>query len=408
MRVVEKRKVGAQPRIPVELTLFSCLLACQASILTISPLLPQIAHDLDVGSGTVGQLRAISGLVAGVGALTVHRLGRRIGVRRLLLVGCLLLALAAAAGSAAPSFGLLALAQLPAGLGIAIVLTGAVAASADWVAPGERRRALSWALAGQPVAWVVGMPIVGALAASGWRLPWAVFPAATALAAAATVATQRATYRREGTVIAAPVAGAVLRMLRMDAGWAVGEVLAFSAWAGVLVYAGTVFASYGAGTRAVGLLLGLGALAYLPGNFLARRWIRGSARRPAAALAACLAAALVPFLTVRPSPVVSAGLFSLLAAVAGARTFAGGALGLELQPAEALTASGIRSAANQFGYLIGAGLCGSALAMGGFEALAVAAATCALLAAVPHAAAGLDGGRIAAARRPLPATPRVP
>jgi predicted MFS family arabinose efflux permease len=380
-------KLGARP--PVELTLFSCLLASQASILVVSPLLPQIAQDLGVGSGTVGQLRAISGVVAGVGALVVHRLGRRTCIRRLLLAGCLLLALAAVAGAAAPNFALLALAQVPAGLGIAIVLTGAVAASAEWAGPGEKRRALSWALAGQPVAWVVGMPVVGSLAASGWRLPWAVFPVVTALAAFAAVSAQPGGRRLMRAATAAPGPGALLRTLRMDAGWAVGEVLAFSAWSGALVYAGAVFASYGAGTGAVGVLLGGGAAAYLPGNFLARRWIRGSARRPVAALAACLAAAVFAFLAVRPSAVVSTALFCTLAAIAGARTLAGGALGLELQPSAALTASGIRSAANQFGYLIGGGLGGSALAAGGFEAFALGAAACALLAAVPHIAAAL-------------------
>jgi MFS transporter, DHA1 family, inner membrane transport protein len=377
--------------VPVAPTLFLCLLASQASILVLSPLLPQIARDFGVNTGTAGQLRAVSGLVAGASAFGVRRFGGRIGLRKLLLVGHLFLLVAAVAGSAAPTFQLLALAQVLAGVGIAIVLTGALAASAQWPPPEERMSALSWALVGQPVAWVIGMPIVGILAEGGWRLAWATLPGVTVLCAYLAVRSRPEDRHAEGVAETreVPVKGG-----RHVTRWALGELLAFSTWAGVLVYAGAVFASYGASSGTVGFLLGLGAFAYIPGNFVARRLVRSSARLPAVVLAVALGVGAFAFAGLHPSLVGSSVLFASVAAVAGARTFAASAVGLKLSPSAPLFVTGLRSAANQFGYLIGAGLGGLALSVTGFTGFAVAMSACALLAAAIHLCAVLDRFRI--------------
>lgn len=405
MRILRVHPSGRQ--VPIAPTLFLCLLASQASILVLSPLLPQIARDFGVDPGMAGQLRAVSGLVAGASAFGVRRFGARIGLRKLLLFGSLLLAVAAGAGSAAPTFPLLVLAQVVAGVGIAIVLTGAVAASIQWPRPEKRRSALSWALVGQPVAWVIGMPIVGILAEGGWRLAWAVLPGATALAAYLAVRSRPEDRPLEGI---AESSANPARDVRHLVGWALGELLAFSAWAGILVYAGAVFASYGAGSGTIGVLLGVGAVAYIPGNFVARRLVRSSARLPAAVLAVGLAGGAFAFADLRPSLVGSSALFASLAAIAGARTFATSALGFELFPSAALSVTGIRAAANQFGYLIGAGLGGLALSITGFTGLAIGMSACAVLGAAFHLPAVLHRFQTATASPRPPsasATPRV-
>lgn len=94
----------------------------------------------------------------------------------------------------------------------------------------------------------------------------------------------------------------------------------------------------------------------------------------------------------RPSLVGSSVLFASLAAVA--RSFAASALGLELSPSGPLSVTGIRSAANQFGYLIGAGLGGLALSITGFAGFAIGMSACALLAAAFHLRAVLDRFRV--------------
>src|SRR4029077_18693732 len=82
------------------------------------------------------------------------------------------LALGSLASAAAPSFALLAVAQVPVGVGVAMATTAGTLAAAEWVAPELRTRTLSWALVGQPAAWVVGMPLLGLVGEYSWRVGW--------------------------------------------------------------------------------------------------------------------------------------------------------------------------------------------------------------------------------------------
>ncbi len=253
--------------------LFLSAFTAQASVLALSPLLPKIAETLGASVGGVGQLRTISG---GVACLTALALGRwpTVRLRSLVAGGVALLALGSLACALAPTLTVLGLAQVPVGVELAAVLVGALTAAGEWPSAERRTRVLAWTLVGQPVAWVVGMPIVGTIAGTaGWR------PALMVLPVSASVPALLAMRRAPGG--RAPARSRERRWLLRPpvARWALGEVLAFSAWSGTLVYAGTLFAdSYGAGPAQVGLVLGAGAAAYLPGNFAARPWVERSAR----------------------------------------------------------------------------------------------------------------------------------
>jgi len=364
--------------------LFLCLFAVQASVIALSPVLPEVAADFGVSTATAGQLRSVSGLVAGLTAVAMGRLSGRLGLRELLLAGLAVLAAGALLSAAAPAFALLAAAQVALGAGIAMVLSGGLAAAAEWSAPEQRARVLSWALLGQPFAWIVGMPAIGLLGGLSWRWGWLAVPFLAGVLAFAAVARRPADGRRE------PPVGA-WRLLRRDrrvAGWALGELFAWSAWAGTLVFAGALFVeSYGASTAAAGFLLGLAAVAYLPGNMLARRHVESSARLLVAAAPPLAATIVVVFGAWRPALGVSAALLALLAFVAAARTIAGSALGLEVCAQRRVFAMRIRTAATQFGYLLGSALGGIALAAGGYGALGAVFAVMFLLAAAPHLAA---------------------
>ena len=97
----------------VSAVLFLCLFAGQAGAIALSPLLAEVARDLDVSIATAGQLRTVAGLAAGVTALALGRLGTRVALGRQLLYGAILLALGSLASAAAPGIGLLAAAQVP-------------------------------------------------------------------------------------------------------------------------------------------------------------------------------------------------------------------------------------------------------------------------------------------------------
>ena len=360
-----KTPAGSGGHRAVSAVLFLCLFAGQSGAIALSPVLAQVARDLDVSTAVAGQLRTIAGLVAGVTALALGRLGTRVGLGRQLLAGSILLALGSLASAAAPGIGLLAVAQVPVGAGIGILTTAGTLAAAEWV-PRERRAAtLSWALIGQPAAWIVGMPLLGAAAERSWRYAWLVFPLAAALLAAAAAAGRsgappaQTAPPRMRAALAAPGLGR----------WLAAEVLTNTAWAGTLVYSGALFVeSYASSTAVTGMVLALGAGAYVSGNLAFRRLADRELRRPLVGLALALAVATAAFGAVRPSLVASTALFAAAAFAAGGRTFLSSAFGLAAPPEFRPGAIAMRAASMQFGYFTGSLAAGAALAVGGYAA----------------------------------------
>ena len=350
----------------VSAVLLLCLFAAQSGAIALSPVLVQVARDLDVSTAAAGQLRTIAGLVAGVTALALGRLGARVGLGRQLLAGSILLALGSLASAAAPGIGLLAAAQVPVGAGIGILTTAGTLAAAEWVPRERRAAALSWALIGQPAAWIVGMPLLGAAGDRSWRYAWLVFPLGAALVAAAAVA------RRSG---APPAQTAPPRMRAALAApglgrWLSAEILTNTAWAGTLVYSGALFIeSYDTSTGVTGVVLALGAGAYVSGNLAFRRFADRELRRLLVGLALALAAATTLFGVFRPSLIASTTLFAAAAFAAGGRAFLSSAFGLAASPEFRPSAMAMRAATMQFGYFMGSAAAGTALALGGYAAL---------------------------------------
>jgi predicted MFS family arabinose efflux permease len=375
---------GVYPAAAAGTVAFVCLFAAQAGLLTLSPILPSVARDFGVSTAAAGQLRTLVGLTGGVTALAVVLVGRRLGLRRLLLAGNGLLVLGSAASALAPSLLALAAAQVAVGAATGLLVAGGLAAAAAWAAPERRTATLAWASLGQPASWVAGMPLIGASADLGWRYAWLGVPLAAGLAGLAAVG---ARSRQEPAAALAPRA----HPLRWDvklAGWAVGELLSYAAWAGTLVYAGALLIeSYDADPGTVGLLLGAAAIAAFPGNFLARRWLSGSSRELLVVLGLSAAAITAVFGTVRPGLAASTATFTLLVLVACTRTVAGSTFALYVTPERRLAAMGVRASTGQLGYLVGAGLGGAALAAGGYPLLCLTLAGLFASGASPHFAA---------------------
>src|SRR5262249_38169943 len=160
-------------------------------------------------------------------------------------------------------------------LGIGLSYSAAVAATAEWSTPTDRSRVLAIALLGPPLAWIVGMPLVGIVGEISWRLAWLVVPVCMALGATVLLLRRPATPpapARAGVRAVVTYPGVV--------GWSAGELLAFSGWAGALVYVGALLVdTYDLSVSATGLALGFGALVYVPGNLLFRRWVDAYSRR---------------------------------------------------------------------------------------------------------------------------------
>jgi predicted MFS family arabinose efflux permease len=142
--------------------------------------------------------------------------------------------------------------------------------------------------------------------------------------------------------------------------------------------------SYDLSIAATGLALGFGALVYVPGNFLFRRWVDAHGRALLVLLALSAAVTVALLGALRPSLWVSLVLFSLLCFIAGGRTLAGSARGLGLAQELRLGVTGVRTAAIQSGYFVGAAIGGIALAVGGYTLLGAAFAGLFVAAAIPH------------------------
>lgn len=370
------------PREPREvgLTLLAALAASQAALVVLNPLLADVARDLDVTIATAGQLRTVSGLAAGLAALATGLLAPRVGLRGLLLGAVGLLGCASLLSALAPDFAVLAGAQALVGAGIGVSYSAALAATAEWSTAETRSRVLALTLLGPPIAWIVGMPLVGVLGEIDWRLAWALVPVSMAVAAIALLVRLPATPPATGRARLRAVLGSpgVAR-------WLTGELFAFAGWAGALVYVGALLVeSYDLSVGATGLALGFGALVYVPGNLLFRRWVDVHGRLLLVALALSAALTVLVLGAIRPSVWFSVATFSVLCFIAGGRTLAGSARALGLAPELRLGVTGVRSAAIQTGYFVGAAVGGVALALGSYGTLGLAFAALFVGAAVPH------------------------
>lgn len=373
----------------VAVALFLCLFAAQAGVIVLTPVLSKVADDLDVSTAAAGQLRTVSGLVAGLTAIVLGTVARGVSLRRLLAAGAAGLALASAASAAAPSFAVLASAQALLGASVAALLVGGTVAAAEWVPKEHRTRVLAWALVGPPAAWIVGMPLIGAIGEISWRWAWIALPLVAAVVAGFAVAFRPASAR----AVRSESLTTALRDPR-TARWVTGELLATSAWVGTLVFSGALFTeSYGATTAVTGIVLAAGAAAYVAGNVFFRRFMHCRAPVLLVRLSLVLALGVALFGIVRPALPVSAVLFAAAAFVAGGRTLIGSAVGLEATPERRLAVMGARAAAAQLGYFVGSAAAGAALAAGGYPAFGAALAGLFLVSAVPFLvdARGSDG-----------------
>jgi predicted MFS family arabinose efflux permease len=354
--------------------LFLALFSSQAGVLVLSPILSDVADEFGVSVSAAGQLRIVAAPLSALVVVVAARLLRRYSARAVLGAGAALLGLGSVASAAAPSIEVLALAQVPVWIGVALLVSTGVTAAAAWSEPGRRTHLVSRALAGPPAAWIVGMPLVGLVAEAHWRLAFLVLPLPAAVLTLVALTSRPAD--RPSSAPTPLVSGLLVSGLLRRPGarsWALGELLANSAWTGTLVFSGALLVDvHGASLRTTGLALSLVAVAYLLGN------IRGGRRHDRAArramlegnLAAALGVALVWAVT--PNLLVTLALFCLASFVAGGRTVAGTTYGFTVAGDDRFAAGAVRAVTNQLGYLIGSLAGGIALAAGGFHALALA------------------------------------
>jgi MFS transporter, DHA1 family, inner membrane transport protein len=345
--------------------LFACMFASQAGLLVLSPVLPDIAHEFGTSTAVAGQLRTVAGATGGVTALALALAGRRPALRTLPTRGALLLLAGSVLSAVAPSFALLALAQGVLGIGIGLLVAIGIAAAGEWPSADERAKTLAWAIAGMPVAWVVGMPIAGLASSLSWRASWLVVPAVAALVALASVRLRPADAPSWRTTDAT----AAWRRPEV-ARFSTAELLANAGWASVLTYCGALLIeSYGCSRTTVAIGLGIMAAAMVPGTFVGRRSAPLATVELLAALTLAQGGAVVVVGAVRPAAGLTLSLLMAMAFINGWRSVVASSIGMDAAEDDKVAVMSMRASANQFGYLLGAAVGALALTAGGFAAL---------------------------------------
>lgn len=346
-------------------------MASQALLVVLTPTIVDVGRDLGAPVEVVGQARSVTAIVAIATSLAITTFIDRRGVRPLLGFGAVVAVAACGAVAAAPSLTLFLAAHVLVGAAFACLLSGGFAGVAAFPR-GERAWAMGQVVAANGLAWIVVNPVAGVLTeAFSWRAVQAV-PAVIALAA---LATSRDAARRGGGEVA-PGLPAGLRSVLSDPWarrWVVAELAAYFAWAGNLTFIGAfLIQRHDAAGTVAGMVLALGATAFLLAATRSGSLVKRLASRELTAVAALgTGTMIVVQFTVAPTVWVTAVLFCLVAVFAGVRTPAAGGLGLAQLPDRPGAMMSVRTAVVQLGYLLGALVGGTVLAVSGYAALGV-------------------------------------
>lgn len=327
-----------------------------------------MAPDLGVSEGVAGLAVTVPGLLAAVVALCTPVIVRGLD-RRLVLVLALLSVVASCALSVfAPTFAVLLLARLLAGVSIGLYWAVMAVVAVAQVPPAQTSRALTVAFAGAGGALVLGVPLAAWIGTHlGWRLA---FGAVGALAAVVAVlllvllrpvrSPERVTARK---MLDAARTRAVRYVLALTALVVVGQFTTYAFISPVLVERA------GVPLGDLGLMLLAYGIAGLIGNFAIGPVLRRSAPLGAGVVVTGTALALAAVVLVMHTPTSAAIVMAMWGLFFGAvgvafQAFIGAEAAGVIEEATALNSAGFNLA-----IALGAGLGGVILEVAGQEAL---------------------------------------
>lgn len=346
-------------------------------------LLPQIAADLGVAEGAVGQLVTLNAVAVALGAPLIGASMAGRACRPVLVTTLLLFGVAHVLAAAAPNFVVLLISRLVTGARFGLYLAVAFAAAARLAPSGARARALATVQGGVTTATALGVPLGMLLGQSvggtgGWRLPFLAIAVLAGLAALAiwTMVPMLAPddepslRERLGVLTRRPVALGIVTIALFRAG-------SFCAFTYLLPLLGERTGLSGLAVTGVLLLAGVMSVA---GNTLGGRGADRALSTTLLTTACVTLVGLVLLYVTASMPVAAIAMVAVWQLAAWSFVPAAQARIYELGGNAGEAAVSFSVAAFNVGIVVGAGLGGLALETAGLNAVGVVAAVLAAIA----------------------------
>src|SRR6187402_1154099 len=161
---------------------FSSFVALTTELAPVG-LLTGISRALHQSVATTGLLVSVYAAMVVLFSVPLALLTRRVSGKRMLLIALIGYLACNALTAVAPGFAVLVAARCIGGIAHAVFFAACIGQAARLATPGRSARAFAIVSAGISAGYVIGSPITTALGETGgWRLPFAVLVALTALA----------------------------------------------------------------------------------------------------------------------------------------------------------------------------------------------------------------------------------
>ncbi|MDN6303580.1 MAG: MFS transporter [Brachybacterium sp.] len=260
-----------------------------------------MAPDLGVSEGVAGLAVTVPGILAGVVALCTPVIVRGMDRRLVLVLALTSVVVSCALSVIAPSFAVLLLARLFAGVAIGLYWAVMAIVALGQVPARHAARALTLAFAGAGGALVLGVPVAAWIGAHvGWRMAFAVVGIVAAVVAVlilVLVEPVRSPVKvTGGMMLTAARTRGVRYALGLVALAVVGQFITYSCISPVLIARADV------GLGASGLMLLIYGITGLAGNFAVGPLVRRSAPAGVLVVVAGTAVSLLAVMTVMDDP----------------------------------------------------------------------------------------------------------
>jgi DHA1 family putative efflux transporter-like MFS transporter len=375
MSVKTEKSVKPQPARLFLPSLFLSTFTAQSGGIITSLLLIEIAQAFNTSVGVAGQLRTLQSTIATIFAVFMGLLSIRFDHKQLYVSGILLVALSYISCFFAPEFNYMMLSYALMGLGLAIYAPMRTTLAGDLLPLDERPKAISVAIAGMAVPFLVGTIIIGYISqASGWRSAFLIYALPLqiiSLIIAYFGVPSTSSKMRRNVKLRDYINDFKSVFVNISAvACLLGFVFSSSTWLFFTLYGMTYIRGVlGVSTSVASLFMVVTSLLFTVGSLLGGRFVGKFGRKPTT-----LVPVLIVGLVVMINP--SLRLFSLFVALSCLGAFLGGvmftairSLTVEQIPELRGTVMSLGTAGMQFGYALGSGIGGMVLILYNYQTL---------------------------------------